>query len=752
MKKLCLALLVATLSLPAQTIEEKKQSFQKNQNLDSDLTAEELESLEFVNEALAEKKEELTLAFQKTQALHQSGGEEQELQKLLHEVQAIRSEIFQIQEAWRQECVSSSLYESYALWHQPESSILQLVMDYGALDYLYIVPPEIGMMHCSLNSNLPIPKESWTECLELILAQYGIGVKKLNPFLRELFFMRNDLSGLKCILDEEKDLPLLPKTARVCFILTPESADPRSTLMVLQKFSNLATTDIEIIGGKLYITGTVEAIEELLKIHSFVKTGSASQDFQVAKLAKMDAKEMERVLMSAFHDGRVLDEGSSLRVLPLEEMPHSLFLTGSRDEVQKALKLIRDIESQIEDPQEKTVFWYTTKHSDAEELATVLAKVYDLLVGAKIEDPSPKQETKEEDKEPLPSKIITPGSKKTSHKTADGRNNFIVDAKTGSIVMVVELDALPKIKELLKKLDVPKKMVQIEVLLFEKKMTHKNKTGLNLLRLGNAAAEVTQTALSWTPANPGILEFLMSRNKSKGKVPAYDMAYQFLLSQDDVQINASPSITTMNQTPATFAIVEEISIDSGATEKNSRLFNRAEYGIIIEVTPSISMEEGFITLDTDITFDTTKKNKEDRPDVTRRHIKNHVRIADGETLILGGLRQKNSHDNKDSIPFLGEIPGIGKLFSTTDMNDTSTEMFLFITPHIVGDPLKDEQVAKIEELKKRPGDVPEFFHELLVARQKEKRRIFQGSMTALFGRRGVQTQPYRKYVEEYDGR
>ena len=755
MKKLLFWTLISTTPVFAQSIAEKKQSFYAGE-LPSDLDAERLESLEFVNEALAEKKAELAKLFS-------SIGEETNHKKLLKAMKEIRAEISQIEEMWRQEAASSSMEDSHALWHQPESTILQLVMDYGAPDYLYMVPPEIGMIHCSLNSNLPIPKESWSECLELILSQYGIGAKQLNPYLRELFFLRNDLSSLDLITDKPNELQLLPSLSRVCFVLTPEDADPRATQSLLQKFSNLATTDLQVIGGKLYITGTALDVQEILKLHSFVKSGNGTQDFQVAKLTKMDAKEMARILNSAFHEGKMSSEGSSLRVMPLENMTHSLFLTGTKDEVKKAVKLIRNIEGQIEDPQEKTVFWYTAKHSDAEELATVLAKVYDLLSQGSFEGVIPKkegekkEEGKKEEKLPVPTKFVGPATKQKSHKTADGRNNFIVDAKTGAIIMVVEMDALPKIKELLKKLDVPKRMVQLEVLLFEKKITNKNKTGLNLLRIGSDAAKAAKAAVSFSPVGggAGILEFFISRSKGKNGVPPHDIAYQFLLSQDDVQINASPSITTMNQTPASFAIVEEISIDSGANEKNGRVYNRAQYGIIIDVTPTINIEEGeegFITLDTDISFDTTKRNKDDRPDVTRRHIKNHVRIADGETLILGGLRQKNSQDTRDSIPFLGEIPGIGKLFGTTDMNDTSTEMFLFITPKIIGDPGEAAQLAKLEELCKRPGDVPEFFHELQLAKGRERKRLFQGSMTALFGRKSNPTTPIRKLNEEYDGR
>ncbi|MCH9611110.1 MAG: Type 3 secretion system secretin [Chlamydiales bacterium] len=751
MKKWFLFSLSLTAPLLGQTIAEKKLSLGGSE-FSSDLDAQRIESLQYVNEALAQKRAELA-------ELYSAEALDGDHQELLGKVRQLRGEINEIEEMWRHETASSQFGETHALWHQPESTVLQLVMDYGTADYLYMVPPDIGMIHCSLNSNLPIPRESWSDCLELILAQYGIGVKQHNAYLRELYFMRADLSAIDLITENPDELALLPTRAKVCFVLTPDETDPRPMMSHLQRFTNLASTDIQAIGGKLYITGLAHEVIEVLKLHSFIKSGNGCQDFQVVKLSRMDASQMERILNSAFHEGHGASDSSSLRVMKLENMGHSLFLSGTKEEVKKAQKLIRNLESQIEDPQEKTIFWYTAKHSDAEELATVLAKVYDLLskgdFTGKLPTVGEKKEEKKDSSLPIANKVVGPATSQKSHKTADGRNNFIVDAKTGAIIMVVEINALPKIKELLKKLDVPKRMVQLEVLLFEKKLTNKNKSGLNLLHIGSEAAKAAKAAVTFNGGGTGILEFFISRSKEKNGVPPHNIAYQFLLSQDDVQINASPSITTMNQTPAQFAIVEEISIDAGANDKNGRVYNRAQYGIIIEVTPTINIEEGeegFVTLDTDISFDTTKRNKDDRPDVTRRHIKNHVRIADGETLILGGLRQKNSHDNKDSIPFLGEIPGIGKLFSTTDMSDTSTEMFLFITPHIIGDPGEATQKAQLEELNKRPGDVPEFFHELVEAKGRAKKRFFEGSMTTLFGRKKTQTSAIRTLNEEYDGR
>ena len=157
------------------------------------------------------------------------------------------------------------------------------------------------------------------------------------------------------------------------------------------------------------------------------------------------------------------------------------------------------------------------------------------------------------------------------------RDNFIVDAKTDAIVMVVEVDTLPKIKELLRKLDVPKKMVHIETLLFEKILTRENSFGLNLLRIGDAALNQNLTggffnnilpvgATALVPGNAGVTEFFISRKKSCSGIPAFDLVYRFLLNQDNIQFNSCPSIMTVNQTPATIAINEDISINTGIFE------------------------------------------------------------------------------------------------------------------------------------------------------------------------------------------
>lgn len=291
------ALVVCSQPFYAHTIAEKKESFLRH---DSEMAPSTLEELRRVNQLMDEKRFELSQIYNQAMSLYKSGAPQSSYEPLLEMSRQLKAEISQIQSMWRAETASLVQNEEYALWHQPETSLHQLIMDYGAPDYVYLVPPEISGIRMSLNSNLPIPHESWGECLELILAQYGIGVRDLNPYLRELYVLRNDPSGIKGIVDAPKQLDFYPDHARVCYILSPKMTDPRSDLLFLQRFSNPVSTKIEIIHGKIFITATVDTIQELLKLYSFANAGDKRQEFQLVHLNKINAREMESILNSAF--------------------------------------------------------------------------------------------------------------------------------------------------------------------------------------------------------------------------------------------------------------------------------------------------------------------------------------------------------------------------------------------------------------------------------------------------------------------
>lgn len=856
--------LIVSAKLFAQTIAEKKTSFGKSS---SDLNQDMQKYLKDVNVELQEYQNQLRNLYAQVNELYEGNAPEFSYEELLEQINATRKNMEDLERGWQQLAAETGPSEGYALWHQPDTTIGQLVIDYGSQNYVYMLSPEIANIKLNVDSNLPIPRSSWDEMLELILVQNGIGIKELNPFLRQLFLLKQDRSNLRMLTNKRPELEILPPDARILFMLSPEPVEVKRVWFFLDKFVNPNTTVLQMIGRDILIVAPVSDVKELLKLYDFISSNRGDRDYRVIPLRRIDPEEMGKILSAVFDQmaespvtiekaadknekiSARLDrlaamsrpgasgtenkpvEANGLRIIPISNLTPALFLYGTREELKKAESIVMEIEKHMGGAREKVIYWYTTKHSDPLELADILVKIYTLMVkehprlgGPGLEGeihppgvppppvpPSPElPEISNEQKQigitaqPFPQfnafegsfylddrYIVNPDPREEINRTADpnrGRTNFIVDTKTGAIVMVVEAEILPKLKELIQKLDIPARMVQIEVLLFEKRISNQDNIGLSLLKIGSDALNVNLTGLDFNvnffqpfklvPDNSGITTFFISRKKTS-MTPPFDAVYQFLISQEDITINASPSVLTLNQTEAHIAIEDEISVNTGViitpvtnTTALNNTFARARYGIKIDVTPIIHMRDSdefydgmacsgdidgeeeeydYITLQTDLVFETINGGlNPSQPDVTRRVINNVTNVPDGQSVILGGLRRKITDDTKESIPFIGEVPFLGKLFSITTMTDTSVEMFIFITPRIIVDPKEELERYRTIELTRRPGDIPYFLCSLEAARNAERDRILRGTMQLLFGRPPERCGPI--ILEEYDGR
>lgn len=767
MKKVWGTIALSTIFLSlfsAQTISEKMAASVAKSEEDRGIEG----LLDEVNQGLVSLRQELKSCYNQVDVLQAQGAKEEEFLKLLTHVKAIRRKIVSLEQGWHDRAVLESKQEDegYAIWDQEETTLSQLIVEFGALEYLYVVPPDMAGMKLNMHSNLPIPREAWGDVLEIILAHNGVGVKQVNPYTRQLYLLKQDLSAIEHVASSFKDLQWIPDHSRIFYVLSPQPEQIKSVFQFFEKFADAKQTFVYQVGPKIALVASKEEVEKLLNLYQTVWQGAKGKVSKVVTVSKMAVKEMEKILQSFFGEtlergrvtfgGKAEQEGLSIFAL---NQGNALVLIGQEDVVGRAEKIVTETEEQLQDPAEMTVYLYQCRNSNPEDLAKVLEKVYASLLLAPTEGQKEAEVTyttggpqyKVPDGYPptTPPLVVAPPPLKVGTQAVveaeEGPDHFIPDLKTGNLLMVVRRDALAKIKELLRKMDIPKKMVHIEVLLFEKKYHNQNNFGINMLKIGNSSTNVQFNSLA-APTGTGVLQFLVHKNKNAA-LPAYDLAYSFLMTQEDIQLNATPSVTTVNQTPAMISIVEEISINNGAAPMDTnkgiafeKSYTRSQYGIILSMTPTVHMpeegstEKGCITLQTNVTFDTTKNDREDRPNVDRRHIENEVRVADGETIILGGLRRKASHDKEERIPFLGEIPGLGKFFGSTRLTSNNTEMFFFITPKIVKDPQEELLAIREEELKKRPGDIPEFLERLQKSLDKERKKFFVNSIEMFFGR------------------
>jgi general secretion pathway protein D len=766
-----------------QTIEEKLAKLQSQNNEES---LQNNYPVSKVNIVLEELRNELKGKYKEVSALLDISNDDSDYKELLSEVNHIRSEIYELEDKFRIEQTKEVMKESdsFGYFDSEEVTISQFISEHGSSDYLYVIPPEIASLKIQIYSSLMIPKESFPHLIEAILKSNGIGFKEINPYTRQLFLMKQDLISVNVISTSVKDLELIDPKSRIAFLYTPLAENLKNAFYFLERVRDPKSIFVYQVGSKIALIGNVEDVKKMVMMCENVWESKFAKVTKVISQSKLKSDDLIKVLKNYF--GALSDPsksmlslkgGHDLSVMPLAK-DEGVILIGSKDLVDRAECIIKETETQMDDPSELTVYWYTCSHTSPEDLAQILDQVYSSLIYSKIEgvsqnrdqfmdmqdnpygmdnpmlgSPDPSQPYPMDDRFQEPS---LKNMKNTKEMNIDleknKKSNFIPYPSTGSILMVVRKDTLPKIKEVIKKLDIPKRMCELEVLLCERMINNSTRNGINLLKIGTNASQTKTGGISYdrqdAPIVKGIFEFFFSRPSSKA-FPAFDVTYNFLLSQEDVKVSACPSVITLNQVPASIAITDQISINNGAspvdTQSNKVFFQdsyeRADFGISMTLTPTIHEPDVddpeqaiYVTLDNNISFENIKRDSQkDRPDVYKRTIKNQVRIKDGQTIILGGLRSKQAEDKNEKIPFLGEIPGFGKLFGTNVLNEKANEMFIFIKPRVIHDPKSDLIKIREDRLKRRPGDIEVILDQIKEARQRKETKLFQKSFNLFFG-------------------
>ncbi len=135
-------------------------------------------------------------------------------------------------------------------------------------------------------------------------------------------------------------------------------------------------------------------------------------------------------------------------------------------------------------------------------------------------------------------------------------------------------------------------------------------------------------------------------------------------------------------------------ITESRLDENSNTINTVQYqdiGIQLDVTPHIN-PDGQVILDvspqissmTDTTIQLSPGVAS--PVFQRRSAQSHVAIMDGKTIVIGGLMQDQKTATITSVPILGDLPVIGRIFQRRQTDKTKTELLIFLTPHVAQRP------------------------------------------------------------------
>ena len=173
--------------------------------------------------------------------------------------------------------------------------------------------------------------------------------------------------------------------------------------------------------------------------------------------------------------------------------------------------------------------------------------------------------------------------------------------------------------------------------------------------------------------------------------------------QEDItaKLLANPRILVLDNEDALFDIITEVPYTETQTTGNTALENVEfkEIGVKLKVRPHVA-RDGMIRLKIEPAFSVQTGSTTEAPIVDSREMKTIALIQDGHTAVLGGLRKKNVARETDRIPWLSDLPLLGGLFKFEGEDTAINELVIFITPHIVEQPVMTDTERKAYELTK----------------------------------------------------
>ena len=276
---------------------------------------------------------------------------------------------------------------------------------------------------------------------------------------------------------------------------------------------------------------------------------------------------------------------------------------------------------------------------------------------------------------------------KTISKLVSRDGRVGVDNRLNSIVVTDTAANMEHIHQALSKLDTKAPQVMIEVLIVNVKLTDELKMGVDWTKLGDSKNFFSQALNATGSANPyGKVTF----SSTPGNWSIQGLI-DFVETNKDVRILANPKVLVLNNHTATIDSVEEIpykELSETSAGGSIGTVSFKEAGIKLQVTPQIT-NDGYIIMhvkpeQSAQTGTFTIENSE-TPIIETRRTDTTLRVKDGQTIIIGGLRKSEPSIVESKVPLLGDLPLIGMLFRKVDADIVESELGVFITPHIYTD-------------------------------------------------------------------
>jgi type IV pilus assembly protein PilQ len=148
------------------------------------------------------------------------------------------------------------------------------------------------------------------------------------------------------------------------------------------------------------------------------------------------------------------------------------------------------------------------------------------------------------------------------------------------------------------------------------------------------------------------------------------------------EILSNPRLITADQTEASIMQGQQLPYTTGATATTVANIQFKNALLELRVTPHITPDDN-VRMEINITRDTRGEAVGSNFAIDKREIDTTAQVANGETVVLGGVYEGTKTNTTEKVPFFGDLPGVGFMFRHNSVIDQKRELLIFITPKIL---------------------------------------------------------------------
>ena len=282
----------------------------------------------------------------------------------------------------------------------------------------------------------------------------------------------------------------------------------------------------------------------------------------------------------------------------------------------------------------------------------------------------------------------------TSSANKEGIKGLVLntDASTNSLIAFGAPEQIEKVQLLLKELDVPYQQI-----LLEAQVMALSKNASKSLGIDWSWSQFPPTASSTSSASTTTTSYFPIGLVTGGDGQVYKFGVSAtlnaLIANGDGKLLARPNVITFNGNKATIFVGDELPVvtpnasSSGGTVTYTTEYKKA--GITLSFVPRTNEEDNisasvFVEVSTPMTVTLdVGGQKTTAYQITTRSAQTNVRLKDGDTMVIGGLISSTDTKNFNKVPFLGDLPVLGKLFQSVSKSKIETEVVIFLKAKLV---------------------------------------------------------------------